>query len=638
MRQNHAQSRPHTPPASMATSLFPTWAALGIAAIIAALVAVFTVGNTRHQTAQMEALLQDRADMIIWAMESAARSVHGGTYRANIPKQLFAEIAKQPELTYIAIITNEGIVVAHNKPELVGSQLYSPATLKTLEAGNTSLSRMVSNEYGRVFEVYKIFTPTSIMRPPMRMRHMRMRGMQEMHMQETEPQEAPPQEDELIIVVGLTMDTFEKALAAEHHATVLNALLLALAAFGGVLAIFWANKYQTSRRQLQNTQAMAEEVINSLPVGLLTVDQEGTITRYNRFIPPLLGAEASPGALLGTKLTDYNGADWQTLVAALDNDEPLLEQEGLFASAIHEIPISLSAGKITGEAGQPLGHVFVLRDLSEVKQLEEQLRRNERLSALGTLAAGVAHEIRNPLSSIKGFALLLSNRFGPQDPAKETAKILIQEVERLNRVVSELLAFARPNNLNLAPTSLHHIVDKTLRLAALDAQEKQVTLKVEPTEHLPDIPLDGERFTQALLNLVLNAVQATPTGGTVTISTRLHMGTHGKGTHGMSAKGLSTQGMGTHGMGAKAKGPHVTVQVHDTGHGMDAETMQHIFSPYFTTKAAGTGLGLSIASGIIAKHGGTLHATSTPNNGSTFTISLPLTQGAQHTMAPESFS
>lgn len=620
MRQPHTQPRPnsHIPPASKATSLFPTWAALGIAAIIAVLVAVFTVGNTRHQTAQMEALLQDRADMIIWAMESAARTAHGGTYRANIPKQLFAEIAKQPELTYIAIITTEGVVVAHSKPELVGSVLYSPATLKTLAVGNTSLSRMVTNEYGRIFEVYKIFTPTSIMRPPMRMRHMRMRSMQEMHMQETELQEAPPQNDTLIIVVGLTMETFEKALDAEHRATVLNALLLALAAFGGVLAIFWANKYQTSRRQLQNTQALAEEVINSLPVGLLTVDQEGIITRYNRFIPPLLGAEARPGALLGTELAAYHGADWQKLVAALDNDEPLLEQEGLFTSATHEIPISLSAGKITGEAGQPLGYVFVLRDLSDVKQLEEQLRRNERLSALGTLAAGVAHEIRNPLSSIKGFALLLGNRFAPTDPAKETAKILIQEVERLNRVVSELLAFARPNNLKLTSTSLDALIDKTLRLAELDARGKQVILKTESAENLPEIPLDGERFTQALLNLVLNAVQATPAGGTVTISTGLHRGSQHKG--------------------ARSKSPYVTVEVHDTGHGMDAETMQHIFSPYFTTKAAGTGLGLSIASGIIAKHGGTLHATSTPGTGSTFTISLPLTQGAQHTMAPENFS
>ena len=627
MHQNHAPSsppRPHTPPASMAVSLFPTWAALGIAAIIAALVAVFAVGNTLHQTAQMEALLQDRADMIIWAMESAARSVRGETYRASIPKQLFAEIAKQPEITYIAIVSAEGVVVAHSNPELVGSVLYSPAALNALEAGNTSLSHMITNEYGRVFEVYKIFTPTSIMRPPTRMRHMRMRGMQEMHMQEVEPQQAvPPKGDELIIVVGLTMETFEKALAAEHRATVLSALLLALAAVGGVLAIFWANKYHTSRRQLQNTQALAEEVINSLPMGLLTVDQEGIITRYNRFIPPLLGAEATPGALLGTKLTAYNGADWQKLVAALDNDEPLLEQEGLFASAAHEIPISLSAGKITGEAGQPLGYVFVLRDLSEVKQLEEQLRRNERLSALGTLAAGVAHEIRNPLSSIKGFALLLSNRFAPQDPAKETAKILIQEVERLNRVVSELLAFARPNNLNLVPTSLNSIMENTLRLAELDAKGKQVSLRAESAENLPDIPLDGERFTQALLNLVLNAVQATPAGGTVTIRTGLDMGTHG---------------LPTHGMGTRTKTPHMMVQIHDTGHGMDAETMQHIFSPYFTTKAAGTGLGLSIASGIIAKHGGTLHATSTLGNGSTFTISLPLAQGTQHTMAPENFS
>ena len=626
MHQNHAPSSPpmpHTPPASMAVSLFPTWAALGIAAIIAALVAVFTVGNTRHQTAQMEALLQDRADMIIWAMESAARSVHGETYRASIPKQLFAEIAKQPEITYIAIVSAEGVVLAHSNPELVGSVLYSPTALNALEAGNTSLSRMVTNTYGRIFEVYKIFTPTSIMRPSTRMRHMRMRGMQEMHRQEIEPQQAPPPKgEELIIVVGLSMDTFEKALAAEHRATVFNALLLALAAVGGVLAIFWANKYQTSRRQLQNTQALAEEVINSLPMGLLTVDQEGTITRYNRFIPPLLGAEATHGALLGTKLTAYNGADWQKLVVALDNDEPLLEQEGLFASAAHKIPISLSAGKITDEAGQSLGYVFVLRDLSEVKQLEEQLRRNERLSALGTLAAGVAHEIRNPLSSIKGFALLLSNRFAPQDPAKETAKILIQEVERLNRVVSELLAFARPNNLNLSPTSLHSIVENTLRLAELDAKGKQVSLMAEPAENLPNILLDGERFTQALLNLVLNAVQATPPGGTVTIRTSLDAGTHGL----------------PNGMGTRAKAPHMTVQIHDTGHGMDAETMQHIFSPYFTTKAAGTGLGLSIASGIIAKHGGTLHATSTPGNGSTFTISLPLAQGTQHTMGPEIFS
>jgi two-component system, NtrC family, sensor histidine kinase HydH len=250
----------------------------------------------------------------------------------------------------------------------------------------------------------------------------------------------------LIIFVGLDMKPFEEALAEDDRNTAIITLLIGLLGLGGFVSLFWAHNYRLSRRLLQDTRAFASEVVGSLPVGLVTSDEHGALTHANAVAASMLGQGRE--SLEGRPLGQLGALDWSSLINRLDAGESVLElEQELKTAAGQATPVSLSASRIVNEEGLFLGHLFILRDLREVKRLEEQVRRNERLTALGNLAAGVAHEIRNPLSSIKGFATFLAGKLKDDGPGKAAATAMIQEADRLNRVVSELLEFARPSEM-----------------------------------------------------------------------------------------------------------------------------------------------------------------------------------------------
>ena len=224
--------------------------------------------------------------------------------------------------------------------------------------------------------------------------------------------------------------------------------------------------------------------------------------------------------------------------------------------------------------------------------LQQQLRRSERLSALGNLAAGIAHEIRNPLSSIKGFATFLLGKVEKEQDA-HAAHMLIREVDRLNRVVSGLLEFARPDAVRLAPTELAPVVRHALKLCASDAASKNIDVRFTPPQALLLVAADADKLAQALLNLFLNAIQAMDTGGALEISS-----CHEPNTG------------------------NVLLRIADTGTGIAPEALTAIFDPYVTGRASGTGLGLAIVHRIVEQHGGEIRVESELGKGSAFFVLL----------------
>lgn len=230
--------------------------------------------------------------------------------------------------------------------------------------------------------------------------------------------------------------------------------------------------------------------------------------------------------------------------------------------------------------------------------VEEKLRRAEKLSTLGEMAAVLAHEIRNPLGSIRGTAEILKDDYKPGDPKHEFIEIQIKETERLNRVVEDFLHMARPQPVEMRSCPLQDELETILLLIAHDVRERQIKLVLQP----PTVPLivtaDGEKLRQAFLNIALNALQATPPGGSVIISTALY--------------------------------PPASCEIRfqDTGTGIDAETLGRIFEPFFTTKPDGTGLGLAITRKIIESHGGTMLVESGLGRGTTVTVRLPMQDAA----------
>jgi two-component system sensor histidine kinase HydH len=389
------------------------------------------------------------------------------------------------------------------------------------------------------------------------------------------------------------MAPFEDARQEDIRNTVVISFVLVLLGFGGFLSLFWVQNYQTTRRLLQDTSAFATEVVANLPVGLIATGPDGNIAFLNEAAERITGhtIEAARGGTPDGILPE----EWCGLKELLDKGEAILEKE-IECSFVggRSVPLSVSGTKIVNEEGSFVGHLLILRDLREVRGLQEEIRRQEKLAALGSMAAGIAHEIRNPLSSIKGLATLFGGQFDEGSEGKEAAGVMLREVDRLNRVISELLEFARPSDLKLNPVDINDLLEHSVRLVQQDAKTKDIETKLAKHGGLPLVALDPDRFSQAILNLYLNAIQAMDNGGVLSIETTL------------------------------PDDLHVMVQVADTGDGIRAHDLGKIFDPYFTTKPTGTGLGLAIVHKIIESHRGKLRAESTPGKGTVFTILIPV--------------
>jgi two-component system, NtrC family, sensor histidine kinase HydH len=230
--------------------------------------------------------------------------------------------------------------------------------------------------------------------------------------------------------------------------------------------------------------------------------------------------------------------------------------------------------------------------------IEEQLRRSEKLSTLGEMAAVLAHEIRNPLGSIRGTAEILKDDYLPGDPKHEFIEIQIKETERLNRVVEDFLRMARPQKSERRSCQIQSELETIVTLVSKDAKERGVKLELQPSPPGAVFTADGEKLRQAFLNIVLNALQAVPVGGAVVISTQLHE----EGT----------------------KNAMCEIRFRDTGPGIDPEVLQQVFEPFYTTKTDGTGLGLAVTKRIIENHDGTLSIESEPGAGATVVVRLPM--------------
>jgi len=228
----------------------------------------------------------------------------------------------------------------------------------------------------------------------------------------------------------------------------------------------------------------------------------------------------------------------------------------------------------------------------QIIEIEEQLRRADRLSALGELSAGMAHEIRNPLGAIRGTAEILRDEVAPGDPKIEFADILIREVDRLNRVLEDFLRFARPAPVEYGRFFINQVIGEVLDLTKQQALRNRVAVQTDLTEDT-EISGQGEQIKQALLNLVLNALQAMTDGGHLTVSTRRHDN-------------------------------DLQIDVADNGPGIAPEDRERIFNPFVTTRDSGTGLGLAITERIVHGHEGRIEVISTPGQGACFRVSLPL--------------
>lgn len=315
---------------------------------------------------------------------------------------------------------------------------------------------------------------------------------------------------------------------------------------------------------------------------------EPALEIYRQF-RPLNGGGHHMRMMMRRESADLRNQAPQVIFIAFDTRE--LDAD--HARGLRNMVIMLCAAGVVMTA-TVLAQFWFRRYQRSRKQLQEATARKEKLLALGHLAAGVAHEIRNPLSSIKGLARYFAERTPADGEAHQLALVMAREADRLNRVVSELLELVRPAHLKYQSVDLNEVITHSLQLVSQDAASRTISLKFIAQPALCRIQADPDRLKQVLLNLYLNAIHAIGRDGVITVAVR------------------------------ECGDGRVKVSVADSGKGMTAEQLQAIFTPYFTTKADGTGLGLAVVQNIVEQHGGTIDAESTPGKGALFTLYLPV--------------
>ena len=354
---------------------------------------------------------------------------------------------------------------------------------------------------------------------------------------------------------------------------------------------------ETSLREKQEAQNYLKTILERLPCGVFVLDNSGNLTLCNPMASEVLEqAQGKAGGRKGRNRPSLSIEMRNLFAASATAEAPKLEVEVPFVRGKRKRTVATSGTPLTDEAGNKTGTLHIIRDVTEVKALQEQNKRIERLSAMGEMAVELAHEIRNPLGSIELFASLLVNDLSG-DPKRWAENIRIG-TRSLNTIVSNMLHFAKP----AAPAvfvrvSVHGVIEEILKFTDPVMQQRQVRVETNLSAEAPVISGDHELLKQMMLNLIFNAMKAMPSRGALMIRTR--------------------------NIGAETGDsclPRLELQIQDTGVGIPAENLGRIFNPYFTTNKNGTGLGLSVVHQIVERHSGTIRVSSRLNQGTTFTI------------------
>jgi two-component system sensor histidine kinase HydH len=570
----------------------PPWVLIGAVAVLLPMVAFVTIENINRQKEKSIHLLLEKGAALIRSFEAGTRTgMMGRQWGGSQLQQLLAETAQQPDIVYLMVTDENGKAVAHNSPEQIGRIHGAELDLKKISGAKTLQWRQITRPDGQnVFEVYRKFIPSGLPRGRgMMRRHMHMMGHRpSSDWQENETITEGPQ----IIFVGLDMSPIEAARKADvRHAVVMGAILL-LVGFAGFTLLFLVQSYRTTRASLSRIKAFSDNVVENVPIGLLALDQQDKIAALNRGAEVIL--QLSAGQVIGQAADRILPAELRDEINHSKNRADVIEKEIECKLADGKtVPLEIGVSSLKDENDIFLGHVLLLKDLTEVRALRREVARSQRLASVGRLAAGVAHEIRNPLSSIKGFATYFKERYPDRPQDQQTADIMIQEVDRLNRVVGQLLEFARPISIEPKAISLEALLNDAVRLIEERAAGKNIIVKARNSAQIDTVWGDPDRINQILLNLFLNAIDAMENGGELNVEI------------------LSDDRR------------EICIAVSDTGCGISPQHLSRVFDPYFTTKSSGTGLGLAIAHNIAEAMGGRINVESTPNRGTTFSVILP---------------
>jgi|GEM_PF-842628 len=345
-------------------------------------------------------------------------------------------------------------------------------------------------------------------------------------------------------------------------------------------------------KELLRLKGFTQHILESMTAGVLILDNNGLANFSNQALTKIISQPIPEGWSPFSNDGLFPAPLRQILVKVLESKVAIEKERIRLETLPSPRVLEVDAFPFRDEVGIMLGFAFFFRDITQIIQLEDQVKRADRLSALGVLAAGIAHEIRNPLTGMKMIVQLLAADVPPDDSKKEPLGIIQNEIDRLEKIISSLLDFARPTKPQAVPISLPEILNACLFLIQNQINKSGARVEKDIPSDLPQMVGDASQLKQVFLNIITNAVQSLKTGGTIKLKVEVIPG-------------------------------WVVVAIADTGIGISRERLKAIFDPFMTTKEDGTGLGLSVALRIVEEHGGRINVDSIENQGSTFSVMLP---------------
>jgi two-component system, NtrC family, sensor kinase len=370
------------------------------------------------------------------------------------------------------------------------------------------------------------------------------------------------------------------------------------------IAVENARLYQSLEQkavQVERLKDFSENIVASLRIGVLTIDLEDRIESWNPQLEEMLGLPASEA--LHRKIDEILPRDLAVEILARGPGEHVsgIYRFHLNTRTNRHLVVNVSVAPLVGKDGARLGHLVLLDDITQRVRLEDQMVQTEKLTSLGLLAAGVAHEVNTPLAVISNYIQMLSKQIPDDDPRQKTIERIVKQTFRASEIVNNLLNFSRTGGNELVAVDLNSVLEETLTLVQHPFKTAQVSVVRNYTDKLPAVLGSATRLQQVFLNLFMNARDAMPNGGMLEVRTGAHNGS-------------------------------VEIEVSDTGTGISAEHLHRIFDPFFTTKSTGrgTGLGLSVSYGIIKEHAGKVDVRSTPGKGTSFRLEFPVARKAVH--------
>lgn len=549
------------------------WVAVSAIVVLAVISTVSTMSHFQKQKEKAVEIFLEKGSTLINTFEAGLRDAGDEQTRYFELQKLVMAVSEQPDIDYLIVTDHRGNIIADSDPSMVFQQYGLDLDTENISRSRDLQWRQMANPQGAgTFEVYRGLSPRYLGRPD-------------------QTDVAQGRRQALVVYLGFNMDKIEKAVAQDTRNTIVMTLVLLLVGSLAIISLFLVQAYRLTRTSLSRVKIFSETLIKNMPIGLIAVDEKGHIGGCNEKAQEILETHCS--SLLGKKAAEILPGELESMLAELPERGGLLERDIHFVTAAGQNLKweAVAAGLV--DDGEASGKILLLRDVTRIRELEQEVAQSRHLRSLSSLAAGVAHEIRNPLSSIKGFAVYLKERLRSDSEDKKTADIIIEEVERLNRVITQLIEFARPLELKKETTRLSDLVWRTMKLTEAQARENNIDVIFNVTGDESPVDVDSDKIRQVFLNIFLNAMAAMKTGGKLEIT-------------------------------LTREGENVRMVIADNGSGIREKDLPRIYDPYFTSKPAGTGLGLAVVQKIMEAHGGKIKVESVAGKGTAVSLFFPL--------------